>query len=293
MVVPAPPWPSAGAFPVRDGRSQTQLTIAGEARDVELFVPARRDEHPPMVLLLHGTNGSGGQVIDESGAERVAEAQGVVLVAPVARWRDGQYPDFDHPRAEETYWETGPSHDPAQNHDLALVAQSLEAATQAFHPDPSRVFLAGHSNGAFFALVVATVFRERFAAMALNAGGVVRCPTTASCHFRGRGTSCQALRALPGWCPCAGPPLPVAVTAVAGWTLPTLLVHGTDDPLISVQYACDLADDLTRAGHPVRMSLRQGEGHVLAETFFRDAWAFFQGSRRAAPAALVDTPTAR
>ncbi len=260
-----------GSFPGRNGRFTAHLTVAGEDRAVEIIVPRHHPENPPIVLLFHGTNGGGGQIIDECGAEEVAEREGFVVAAPVSRWLAAR--DWDHPEGEATYWQTAPETDPDRNHDLLLVRAVLDAAQQAYGIDPARVYVMGHSNGAFFALEVAMVFHDRIAAFAENSGGIVRCESTPSCAFRGHGATCEALSPQAGFCRCEGPDKPISVVTT-GHRPAAYLAHGTDDPTVTVAYTCALATSLRAAGYEVAVRLRDGEGHACPGTFVRDAWPF-------------------
>ena len=223
-----------------------------------------------MLVILHGTRGDGAGIIDECGALGLAN-HGVVVAAPTARIMNAS--DWDHPeQSGETWWETSPARDAAHNPDLLLVRATLAAARRDYNVDPARVYLMGHSNGAFFGLVVATALRDRFAGVALNSGGLVRCPTTGACRFRaGRVDDCARYPAMPGWCACDGDPLPVGVSG-GDPRVPFVLSHGTNDPDVSVQYTCALAAELQGAGHAVTLHLRPGDGHFCDGDFVERSW---------------------
>jgi poly(3-hydroxybutyrate) depolymerase len=271
-----------GDLPTVAGRHRTLLRVAGLDREVALVIPERRPPRPALLLILHGTGGDGPGVTDECGALGLATHEGVIVAAPTARTMDGT--DWDHPAASgETWWETQRV-DPASNPDILLVRATLAAALRDLHVDPARVYLMGHANGAFLGLVVAMTLRQPFAGVALNAGGLVRCPASASCRFRG-GTvaDCAAYPALPGWCAgCAGPPLPLGVSPAAP-RVPFVLSHGTDDPDVSVQHTCALAAELRRADFPVSVQLRPGDGHLCDSDFVERSWR--ELARLAAPRA--------
>lgn len=264
-----------GSFPAAPGAHVATLTVAGLSREVALHVPARRGEHPPLVLCLHGTNGSGATLLDDSGARALADAEGVIAVAPTSRWRDRG--DWDH-RSEETYWETFPNADPERNPDLALVRAALAEAARRYAVDPARVYVLGHSNGGFFAALIAHVFRDRVAGFAVSSAGLVACENTWSCGFQGSGSACSALAAQRGWCRCEGPEKPAAFGG-AGRRPAAYITHGTRDPMVSVYYACALEARLRALGHPVEVSLRDGDGHSLPERFARDAWTALSAHR--------------
>ena len=269
-----------GSFPREAGRHRATLTIAGEDREVALIVPEQRSAHPPLLVMLHGTRGDGAGVIDECGALGLSHTEGVVIAAPDARVMPTS--DWDHPeQSNERWWETSPVHDPDRNADLLLFRATVAAARRDYGVDPSRVYVMGHSNGAFFALTIAMTLGDRIAGVAFNSGGLVRCPTTGSCHFRaGHVADCRRFATMPGWCQCAGPALPMEITPGAH-RFPVMISHGTDDPDVSVQYACALESTLHDAGFNVTLQLRPGDGHFCDSDFVEHAWRVLTGNRLA------------
>ena len=259
-----------GSFVVRAGRSRAQLHVAGLPRDVTVYLPATRPIAPPLVLAFHGTNGSGDVMLDESSARAMADRNGAVFIAPDSRWLS--HGDWDH-ATEETYWETSPNNNPNSNPDLLLVRAIIVEAQRRFGVDPRRVYAIGHSSGGFFTELVSTQLAARIAGFATSSAGLVRCGSTPGCRFQGRGTTCAALRPQAGWCGCSGADLPGPMPA-SGRIPPAYLTHGTRDPLVSVQYTCALAERMAGAGAANRVVLRDGDGHVMPDTFALDAWAF-------------------
>jgi poly(3-hydroxybutyrate) depolymerase len=266
-----------GSFPARTGEFTATLTVLGERRNVLLRVPTTRPTNPALVLAFHGTNGDGSVMMSESGASALADRNGVVVIAPTSRFLSR--PDFDHPAGEETFWETAPNLDVNRNQDLVLVRAIMVEARRVYNIDPSQVYALGHSNGGFFALFVAELLRERIAAFATSSAGLVRCGTTQSCRFTGRSGTCAGLRAEGGLCNCTGPELPAPVPSGSP-TLAGYLAHGTDDPLVTVEYTCALDERLRALGHTSLVRLRPGDGHVVPSTFATDAWAFLSTFRR-------------
>ncbi|MDB4931985.1 MAG: putative esterase lipoprotein [Myxococcaceae bacterium] len=264
-----------GSFAVRNGRSRARLTVGGVARDVTVYLPSTRSANPPVVIAFHGTNGSGDVMLDETSARAMADRNGVVFIAPDSRWIG--HGDWDH-ATEETYWETSPATSPNTNPDLMLTRAIIVEAQRRFNVDPRRVYAIGHSSGGFFTELVATQLTSRIAAFATSSAGLVRCARTTSCRFQGTGTTCAALRTQSGWCGCTGADLPGPVPT-SGRIPPAYLTHGTRDPLVSVQYTCALAERMTGAGAASTVVLRNGDGHVLPETFALDAWAFLSPLR--------------
>ncbi|MDO9021056.1 MAG: PHB depolymerase family esterase [Deltaproteobacteria bacterium] len=265
-----------GTLPTRTGRSAATIRVNGNARDVTVYVPASRGAAPPLLLLFHGTNGSGAGVFDESDAQAVANANGAIVLAPSSRYRSSG--DWDH-RTEETYWETYPNGSPTANEDLVLTRALIVEARRAYGVDAGRVYALGHSNGAFFATLVASALADRIAAYATSSGGLNRCASTWSCSFEGSGSTCATLRTRPGWCACSGAEKPVALRT-DGRMPPGYLAHGTRDPLVSVQYTCELEARMAAVGAVTQTALRDGDGHVLPSDFVSAAWRFLGPRRR-------------
>jgi poly(3-hydroxybutyrate) depolymerase len=266
----ADPISYTGSFRVVNGRTRPQLTVAGEVRDITVYLPTTRSAAPPLVIAFHGTNGSGDVMLDETSARTMADRNGVVFIAPDSRWIG--HGDWDH-LTEETYWETSPNVSPTSNPDLMLTRAIIVEAQRRFNIDPRRVYVIGHSSGGFFTELVATQLTARIAAFATSSAGLVRCARTTSCRFQGTGTTCAALRTQSGWCSCSGPDLPGPVPT-SGRIPPAYLTHGTNDPLVSVQYTCALAERMRGAGAASTVVLRIGDGHVMPDTFALDTWAF-------------------
>ncbi len=281
VTAPVDPVRFGGGFPRAAGRHRATLSVAGEDRDVALVVPEERSEHPPLLLMLHGTGGGGASVIDECGALGLSHTQGAIIAAPDARVMSGT--DWDHGEASnERWWQTHPDHDPERNPDLMLVRAVIAAARRDYDIDPARVYVMGHSSGAFFALTVAMTLGDRVAGVAFNSGGLVRCATTGACHFRaGRVADCSRYPAMPGWCQCDGPALPMALSW-SGRRFPVMISHGTDDPDVSVQYACELERALREQGFTVTLQLRPGDGHFCDSDFAEHSWRVLTGNRIAA-----------
>ena len=273
----ADPVAFTGALPSGTGRNTARLTVGGAAREVLVYVPASHGASPPLLVLFHGTNDSAEAVFNESAAQRVADENGVVVVAPQAV--DQPVSDWDHPDALGVWWETFPSVDPDTNHDLLLLRAILVAAQRAYAVDPSRVYLLGHSNGAFFAQLAADTLGERVAAWASSSGGLCNCPLRSDCAFRGRGTTCATLAAQAGWCRCSGPDKPGPVRTT-GRRPPAYLTHGADDEMVSPYFTCALASRLGAAGFEVETVIRDGEQHVMPDNFAALVWPWLFRHRR-------------
>lgn len=119
--------------------------------------PSSFDTPPALILLFHGTGGSGGGFLDRSGWADKARKEGLVVVAPSGQVRKPDEPAnfLTNPRA----W----NFRDANGDDQAFVSDLAERAVTTFHADPSRIFLVGHSAGAGFCFRLAASHPERWA----------------------------------------------------------------------------------------------------------------------------------
>ena len=265
----------SGSFPTSTGRNTVTIRVNGHAREVVVYSPPTRASSPALIMLFHGTGGNGDGIFTESDAQAVATANGAVVVAPTAR--DMPSGDWDHTDGT-VYWETYPNTDPSSNEDLLLTRAIIVEARRAFNVDAGRVYALGHSNGAFFATLVASVLAERIAGFATSSGGINRCANTWSCSFQGSGSTCAALSAQSGWCSCAGAPKPVTLRS-DGLMPPGYFIHATNDNLVSVYYTCALQARMMEVGAVSQTVLRGVDGHYMPPSFVSQAWGFL-GSRR-------------
>jgi poly(3-hydroxybutyrate) depolymerase len=254
-----------------------------------LYVPPRVESAPPLMLLFHGTYGVGSDMLSPDrpiGFEDVADANGIVMVAPSARAiTAGDWDQHWDGESDRTYWETYPRDDPSRgsdpnrNPDLVFVRALIEELRRTQHIDSRRIYTVGHSNGGFFSLLVATALRANIAAFVENSAGLVQCNDTADCAFQGSGTTCDALRRESGYCQCSGAEKPVALPT-SGRMPPGLLSHSNDDNIVSVAYTCQLAARMTSLGHESTVRVRDKiGGHFIPDTLAREAWSFFSSRR--------------
>ena len=126
-----------------------------------LYVPRQRREGPrALIVLFHGTGGSGAQIVNAFLPE--ADARGILLLGPDSgRSPDGafnwQVPDKQGDASAD------------QTHVAACLAEVF--AAEGARIDPALVFAAGHSGGASSAAYLATN-DARFHGFAVLHGGV-------------------------------------------------------------------------------------------------------------------------
>jgi poly(3-hydroxybutyrate) depolymerase len=130
-----------------DALEQT-LDVGGMTRTYYLCVPDSLSAAPaPLIVLLHGSYGSGRRIIELW--RDLAAAEGFMLVAPNAR--------------NDTAWNL--------RTDGPAFIRAVVNAANARHPiDIERMYLFGHSGGAVYALTLAMLESRYFAATAVHAG---------------------------------------------------------------------------------------------------------------------------
>ncbi|AKS47093.1 polyhydroxybutyrate depolymerase [Octadecabacter temperatus] len=109
-------------------------------RDV-VITDARHDRgaRAPLVIVMHGFLGTPEEIRRSSGFDRVARANGLVVVYPSGlrrRWNDGRSP------ANETY-------------DVGFLTQLVSSFVSDGRADLSQVYAVGHSNGGGMAMRLA------------------------------------------------------------------------------------------------------------------------------------------
>ena len=112
-----------------------QPLMLGAARESYLYVPAgyRTERLAPLVLLLHGAGGHARQGLDL--LRTLADATGVILLAPASR---------------ERTWDllVGRRYGP----DATMIDRALEQTFSRYAIDPERGAIGGFSDGASYAL---------------------------------------------------------------------------------------------------------------------------------------------
>jgi poly(3-hydroxybutyrate) depolymerase len=127
------------------------IVSGNKKRSYYLFIPEKikATARAPLIVLLHGSDRDGLSLIDKW--KDLAEDQSIVLAGPNSADSSGWRAPVDGPEF------------------LYDVIESLKAK---YAIDPRRVYLFGHSAGASFALEMALMESEYFAATAVHAGAL-------------------------------------------------------------------------------------------------------------------------
>lgn len=168
-----PPDPAA-AGPLRDriaerqaGSETQRLTVDGRERGYEFFVPALARPGAPLVIVLHGTYGTGEKMQRGLGFDAQARQHGFLVAYPDA---------YVAPGARQTErWNDGRGTLPSSAtgiDDVAFIAALIDDVARRFPIDPRRVFVTGTSNGGMMTYRLGCELPGRIRAIAPEIGAM-------------------------------------------------------------------------------------------------------------------------
>lgn len=266
-----------------------QLGVGDTGRSTQLHLPSgfARAKPAPLVVLLHGSGGTGTQMLEASKLAEAADRHGFIVAAP----------DAGIPLQKGFVWNipgvpsvTGKLPGPGDADDVAFLTGMIDWLAKNRCVDPARVYVTGLSGGGRMTSWLGCVAADRFAAIApvvgLRAGnplaGNPRVPDPATCN---------PARAVPviAFAGDADKTNPIQGGGAGYWqyTMATALSRWADLDLCRTgpaqrdldakRYEIRYAD--CRAGTEVIGRVTRGAGHVWAVD--NDAmWAFFARYRR-------------
>ena len=152
----------AGGTGGQEFSADPPLVISTEARPASVDIPTDYDPSVtyPLLMLLHG-----------AGADGRTQA-GYFLLFPFVDEKQFVmiYPDAKANEAGRRAW------DSTGTDDVEYLSALIEEAKQTYNVDPKRVYLMGHSSGAFMSLSMACAASELFTALVGLAGGAFEDP---------------------------------------------------------------------------------------------------------------------
>ncbi len=140
------------------------VTLTVDGRPFSLFVPAGASGSPAALLVfLHHFGGSGTDGESDFGLQTLARTRGFLYAAP-----DGTSGGMGH------FWDaTDACCDPSQSvNDSGYLSDVIATVKAAYAVDAKRVFVFGHSNGAFMAYRLACDHADQIAAFASVSGAM-------------------------------------------------------------------------------------------------------------------------
>lgn len=203
------------------------ISFDGKTRIYYVYAPDKVTSPAPLILLLHGSGRDGMSQIDAWKA--LAEEKKVILVAPNS---------FDS--QEWSFAADGPE----------FFHGVIEAVKAAYPVDGRRLYLFGHSAGAIFALYLAIMESEYFAAAAIHAGALTGDADVYMNH---------APRKIP----------------VAIWV-------GNKDQFFHLEDVRSTRDKFKEHGFPVQLTEMPGHDHdyySVAGNLNKTIWEFFSASQ--------------
>jgi acetyl esterase/lipase len=175
---------------------------------------------------------------------------------------------------------------PAFLQDSAQAVATVRRAAPSWGGDPQRVFVVGHSAGAYNAVMLALDprflaaagdSRDNLAGAVGIAGPYDFLPITDPEARAAFGAYADSAEAQP-------------VSHVDGHAPPLLLLQGTDDDTVSPRNATALADRIHAAGGSVIVRLYPGTGHVGAVLDFAPQFQGRAGVLDDTATFILDTP---
>ncbi|MDQ2890107.1 MAG: hypothetical protein M3R65_06070 [Gemmatimonadota bacterium] len=138
------------------------LVVGKEQRTYILHVPKsyHRDSPAPLVVLLHG-HGSRAETFEGlTGMSEKADKNGFVVAYPQAL-------------GSPSVWHSGVDGS-VRVDDVAFIRTVIESIRSRYNIDPDRIYVGGHSNGAFMAYRIGAILSSTVAAIGISAGSIGR-----------------------------------------------------------------------------------------------------------------------
>ncbi len=150
-----------------------RLVHQDREREYLIHVPAGSSDNTrlPAVVMCHGAGGTAKTAALATGLSEQADQRNFVAIYPQAVPRDPQKPVTF--LRNPTFWNVGSGFGHAERlaiDDVGYLHALLDDARNHYPIDPSRVFIAGFSNGAGFALRAAVDLCEQISSVAAVAG---------------------------------------------------------------------------------------------------------------------------
>jgi polyhydroxybutyrate depolymerase len=192
MLIASPALADCGIAPAG---ATARLTVPGTTRAMLLHMPARYDPaHPaPLLMLFHGSGGTGERMLARSNLAASADAHGFILAVP----------DGGIPLGGGFVWnipgvptQSGAMPGANDADDVAYVLATIDWLRANRCIDPARVYATGFSGGGRMASLLGCVAADRFAAIAPVVGLRAGLPA-AHDPTRPDPASCRPARPMP------------------------------------------------------------------------------------------------
>lgn len=160
------------AFQWKQGRTDYQMPWDGQDRHFIVYVPQQYQvqKATPVVLMFHGTTGTGHKMYNRSQWKETSDREGFIAVFP-SSWR---YPIVG--KGQQTKWNSaGVQFAVAPGtklmDDVGFVRAMLTSITKSLNVDKQRIYASGFSNGgAFITTRMLPEMSNVFAALSAGSG---------------------------------------------------------------------------------------------------------------------------
>ncbi len=207
----------------------------GVSLELDIYRRDRALPSAPLVIAIHGGSWRSGGRADLPDLNSYLAARGYVVASPEYRFA----PQFPHPAASE---------------DISTLVSFLKANAGQLGIDSTRIVLVGRSAGAQLALLYAYTAKDPAVKGVVSLYG----PTDQKWGWDNPSNprvydSAETLRAFLGGDPVSEPDAyrtSSPLNFVDASAPPTLMIHGTTDPLVSVKQSARLDSALQAAHRP-------------------------------------------
>jgi predicted esterase len=211
-----------------DLQKSYRSSVDNTMQPYRLFIPSSYDGRQtyPLIILLHGMGGDENTMFDVYGNgafEKIAEKKGYIVACPKGREATSMY------------------RGPAEQDVLDVLAD----VRRAYKVDPARIYMAGHSMGAYGTWSIAFNHPEIFAALGPISGG--------------------------------GDPSQMGKIA----KIPEIVIHGDADPTVPVANSRAMVEAAKKAGAEVKyMEIKGGNHNSVAVPAFEPIVEFFDTHKK-------------
>lgn len=143
---------------------EISVAVDGTQRRAVVVNDLGPGHNTPVIIVLHGGQGSADAQRERSGFDGLAVSEGFTVVYPEGtEWAPGRHA-----------WNTGflMRRQVGQANDIAYLDALIDLLIRDHGADPRKIFMTGGSNGAMMTLVYATQRAERLAAIAPVVGAM-------------------------------------------------------------------------------------------------------------------------